>query len=362
VVALALAFAALLAGPATATIDARPVPHARTIASRPLLLGIYPGGAAGTVGPAGQVRPEIPELRLQAMQTLRGGARPFVVHLYDAYVRPADADALPTWLAEQVAQYTGAVFQVELVLTYRPERPAGDVEGFARFVRARVRQLAPNPGVTHLQVANEVNVAGAPDAADGAYAGARAALVRGVIAAKDEARRRGAGLRIGFNWADQRGPAEAAFFAELARRGGRAFARSVDWVGLDTYPGTWGPRLAAGDPASAVRAAILRALRILREDLLPLAHLGAAELQVTESGYPTGPGRSEEMQETVLRAAVAAVGDARETYGVTGFRWFDLRDADSAADSFESHYGLMRDDYTPKPAFEAYRQLIASLP
>ena len=89
VVALITALLALLAGPASATIDARPVPHPRGTASRPLVLGVYPGGAAGTVGPAGQVRPEVPELRLQALQTLRDGARPFVVHLYDAYVGPA---------------------------------------------------------------------------------------------------------------------------------------------------------------------------------------------------------------------------------------------------------------------------------
>ena len=46
---------------------------------------------------------------------------------------------------------------------------------------------------------------------------------------------------------------------------------------------------------------------------------------------------------------------------VTGYRWFDLRDADSSNPSFESQYGLMRDDYAPKPAFDAYRELIARL-
>jgi hypothetical protein len=42
-------------------------------------------------------------------------------------------------------------------------------------------------------------------------------------------------------------------------------------------------------------------------------------------------------------------------------RWFDLRDADSSSSSFESQYGLMRDDYSPKPAFGAYRALVARL-
>jgi hypothetical protein len=153
----------------------------------------------------------------------------------------------------------------------------------------------------------------------------------------------------------------AAFFASLGAAGGSAFADAVDWVGVDAYPGTWGPALAAGDPASAVRAATLDALRTLRRRLLPRAGLSRVSLHVSESGYPTGPGRSETMQRTVLRAAVGAVADARATYGVTDYRWFDLRDADSTGPSFESHYGLTRDDYSPKPAFFTYRDLIARL-
>jgi hypothetical protein len=183
-----------------------------------------------------------------------------------------------------------------------------------------------------------------------------------VIAAKDEARRAGrAGLQIGFNWAYQRGAAEAAFFSALRAAGGRAFADAVDWVGVDAYPGTWGPALAPGDPASAVRAATLDALRTLRKTLLPRAGLSAASLHISESGYPTGAGRSETKQRTVLRAAVGAVADARATYGVTDYRWFDLRDADTTEPSFESHYGITRDDYSPKPAFFTYRDLIARL-
>ena len=295
-----------------------------------------------------------------AAQSLRGGTRPFVVHLYDSFTERGDRGSLPQWLASQIAAYTGDGFKVELVLTYRPKRPGGDVAGFAGFVRARVRQTGANLG--YLQVTNEANVTGAPDAADGAYRGARAALVRGVIAARDEARRRGLPhLRIGFNWAYQLGRSERAFFASLWRRGGKRFASAVDWVGLDYYPGTWGPPLGSRDLGSGVRAATVSAIRMLREDLLPRARLTAADLQVSESGYPTGPGRTGAMQEEALRAIVRAVAEAAAEYRITGYRWFDLRDADSASSSFESQYGLMRDDYSPKPAFSAYRDLIARL-
>ncbi|HEX8975681.1 MAG TPA: hypothetical protein VF781_04130 [Solirubrobacteraceae bacterium] len=84
-------------------------------------------------------------------------------------------------------------------------------------------------------------------------------------------------------------------------------------------------------------------------------------LHVSESGYPTGTGRTEEMQVTALEAAVRPVDAVRSRDHITGYRWFDLRDADSAAPGFESHYGLLRDDYSRKPAFGAYRALIARL-
>jgi hypothetical protein len=353
VLALLTASVAGVPTAAAAPIDKRP---ARRPA--PILFGIYPGGGAGTVGPSGRTVPEDPAARLQALERLRGD-RPFVLHLYDAYTRPADADAVPEGLGAEISGYADAGFQVELVLRYRPAAAEGDVDGFADFVRARVRQLAGR-GVRSLQVTNEVNVPGAPDAADGAYPGAADALVRGVIAASSEAGQ-GARLKVGFNWAYQRGRNESAFFSRLGAVGGRPFARAVDWVGIDAYPGTWGPKLAPGDLGAGVRRATLDAMRTLRRGLLPRAGLSHVALHFSESGYPTGPQRTEAMQQTVMRAAIKAIADSRARYRVTDYRWFDLRDADSAGPSFESRYGITRDDYSPKAAFATYRDLIARL-
>lgn len=327
----------------------------------PVEFGIYPGGGAGAVNGRGEPRPEVPELRQRALDQLRSGDRPFVVHLYDAYTRPADGDAVPRWLADQIDGFTARGLRVELVLRYRPVAAGGDVAGFERFVRSRVRQLGSNHSVTSLQITNEVNVKGAPDAADGAYAGAVRALTRGVVAARDEAKRAGAAqLAIGFNWANEGGPAARAFFASLRTSGGRSFARSVDWVGVDAYPGTWGPALPGGDLASAVRTDTTALLRRLRSSLLPAAGLRRAPLVIAESGYPTDHAkRSEADQAAVMRAAVETVVAHRKRYGVVGYRWFDLRDADSSVPSFESQYGLMRDDYSPKAGFSVYRDLVA---
>ena len=294
-VAPTVVLAVAVIGIAVSADSSEPSASASPQERRSLEFGIYPGGAAGTVGPAGAVRPEVAELRLAALRTLRGGARPFVVHLYDSYRERADRAAVPGWLASQIAAYAAEGFTVELVLTYRPRRPTGDVAGFAGFVRARVRQTGAN--LRYLQVTNEANVTGAPDAADGAYRGARAALVRGVIAARDEARRRGLHhLRIGFNWAYQLGRSERAFFASLWRRGGRRFATAVDWVGLNSYPGTWGPALGAGD--LGVRCALGHA----RGD--PHASRGPA------AACPPGERRPARDRERVSDRAWADGGDA----------------------------------------------------
>ena len=82
-------------------------------------------------------------------------------------------------------------------------------------------------------------------------------------------------------------------------------------------------------------------------------------MKVEENGWPTFPGRSWAMQATVLREMVTAVHDFRGTYNVTDYRWFDLRDHRSSSTNFQHQYGLLRDDYTPKPAFAVYEELVS---
>jgi len=324
-----------------------------------VIFGIHPGGAIGTIGPAGRPKPEDAGKRLAALRELRGN-RAFVVHLYDSYTTRADGSALPSGLAKQIDDYTADGFQVELVLAYRPTAASGDVDGFVDSVRQRVRQLATNPGVTALQVTNEANVSGSASATDGFYPGARDALIQATIAARDEADRHGRRrLEVGFNWAYATGRAEEAFWRYVGEHGGARLAAAVDWVGLDVYPGTWGPPI-AGDLATAAKDLMLEATRTLRATYMPLAGIGGSvPIRVCEGGYPTGPGRTDDAQVTVMRSLVRTVLDASRTYNISDFRWFDLRDSDSSAQSFEAQYGIMRDDYAPKPAFRTYRELIA---
>ncbi|HWF72947.1 MAG TPA: hypothetical protein VG186_06365 [Solirubrobacteraceae bacterium] len=333
--------------------------------ARQVTFGIYPGGAAGTVGPSGPVAPEDPAKRLAALKQLKPAGAPFVLHLYASYTGAAGYSAAAQ-VGADISSYTANGFQVELVLCYRPAdlNAAADVPGFAAFVRDTVDELGSNPGLVSLQVTNEANVGGAPNASDGYYPGAKDALIDGVIEASYERTvDHDAQLKVGFNWAYATDAGEKAFWTYLGQHGGAAFLSALDWVGIDAYPGTWGPALASGVPfASAVRQATVQSLSTLRQTYMPLAGIPASvPMHVSENGYPTGPGRTYAMQSSALQAMVHAVVDYSGTFNVSDYSWFDLRDADSSSTSFESQYGLMTDTYAPKPAFAVYQQLVASL-
>ena len=350
----------------TASIRHQPVsiPQRKSRSTPRLVFGIYPGGAAGTVGPSGPLAPENPTLRMAALKQLRPSGRPFVLRLY-AFYTGANGSSAAQQVGQEIAGYGNAGFQTELVVCYRPDdggSPA-DVGGFIEFVRDAADSLGRQPGFVSLQVTNEANQGGSPNTSDGYYAGAEDALIEGVIAAKDEIRKDNFGpVRVGFNWAYATDGGERAFWRYLGSHGGRRFVTSLDWVGVDAYPGTWGPPLGGRGLAAESTSFMDRVLRALRVTYMPLAGIPhTVPLRVTETGYPTGPGRSEATQATVMKATVEAVYHARGTYNITGYSWFDLRDADSSSSSFESQYGLMRDDYSPKAAFGAYRALVASL-
>ena len=335
---------------------------ARSIHPGGLRFGIYPGGGVGTIGPGANPKPEDPAKRLAALESLRDG-RPFVLHLYVEYTGPGGPSAARQ-ARQKLARYEHAGFQIELVLCYRPigGGSRAQVRHFARFARDAVASLGASRRLVSLQVTNEANVAGAANTTDGSYADAPDALIAGVIAAKHEARAIGHNrLDVGFNWAYGTGPGQASFFRYLRRHGGAAFARAVDWVGLDAYPGTWGPRIDPAQLGPATAAMMRDALHRLRARYMALAGLSRhVAIHVSENGYPTGPGRTQTMQETAMRAAITAVRAVSRRYNVSDYRWFDLRDASSASPSFQDEYGLLYDDYSPKPAFGLYRELIGA--
>ena len=303
-------------------------------------------------------RPEDQVKTLTALDRLRPSGGPFTLHIYRSYTGTSSDAKEETEQRRLVDLYTSRGYGVEIVIRYRRDN---DPAGFASFVRATVDRFGDNPLVRGFQVTNEVNFGASGDSSDGAYAGARDALIQGVIAAKRRARLRGySQIRIGFNWFYRTDPgSEDGFWRYLGTHGGPEFVRSLDWVGLDVYPGTFFPPVA---PAASSGDFVVNALSQMRQCFLREANIPkTVPIHIEENGYPTGPGRSYDAQRTALESMVGAANAYRANYNVTDYRWFDLRDADSGSPNFQHQYGLLRDDYTPKPAFESYRSLVSKL-
>jgi hypothetical protein len=325
----------------------------------PVRFGINARAVTGQIGPA--PAPAVPEdaaRHLAKLDELRRPGAPFPLRLTRFFWREGEA-AFQAFLA-MTEHYTSRGYPVELQVRYQPnEQQEGDIAAWVEHVREVVRRFGPNRLVVGLQIANEVNIAFSPDSSDGAYEGAREALVRGVIAAKQEAARLGHDqLRIGFNWAYRTDPAnETSFWQGLRDRGGPEFVRSLDFIGLDAYPGTVFPP--AESDIDGYRDAMVNAMSAIRCYATIPGIPASVPIEIGENGWPTFPGRSYEDQARILRVMVQAVHDFRGTYNVHDYRWFNLRDSQTGHPGVFQNSGLLEDDYDEKPAFAAYRELVA---
>ncbi len=330
-------------------------------ATRPTLrFGVDPG-IAGSVGSSQQPSvPDDPARDLRALRALRPAGKALVVRLNRLFF--SDGQAGIRRFMRAAAADTKAGFEVEIQLRYHPApRQAGDVRAWCAFVRRAVDAFGPNRRVVAMTITNEVNIAVSPNTSDGAYPRAQDALIDGITTARAQARRRHfAQLRFGFTYA-YRFDHDAAFFSYLGAHGGPAFRRAVDFVGLDFYPGTIVPPVMA--PGDSYRAELRAAAGFLRRHMMPRARLASrVPIWITENGVPTGR-LSDRQQASALGQLVRAAASFSRSLGITDYRWFNLRDSIAplgagTPDPLFAFDGLLRSDYTEKPAFGTLRSLI----
>jgi hypothetical protein len=321
-----------------------------TGAERTLLFGIYPGSVTGDDrGARAAGPPDDPAQIDAALDELQGHPeRPFLVRAYVGFDsdRPLDTAAPPG-----ASRYAVGGRKLDLVAQYLSR--SGDVDGYCAHLRRLVERYGPVTAT--LQVGEEPNVTGNPNL-DGDYPRVAEAIVNGVAAVRDEARRRGHHhLRVGFNTTPLFGPA-GGFVAELVSLGGDAFVADLDYLGLDFFPDVFRP-IAAADLADATAWL----LRHHRDEIMASAGLGSAPLHITEHGWPTGPERTPTRQAEIIDTIVRTIAAHATTLNITRYTHFALRDADSRNDGLFHQVGLTTDDYARKPAFDTYRQLVAEL-
>lgn len=360
-IACAVVVALLVAGSAAASAQtclSVPVPQPSK-PSQAIRFGITPL-PAGTSG--GVQEQPVPEDQTQADLALRAldpPGRELVMRINRVFESDGQDGIDRAVSLEQ--HYSQLGFKVESQVRYHPtEAENGDMSSWVQYVRHATAALAPNPSLVALTITNEVNFPSSPNTSDGAYKDALEALVLGVVAAREELNQLGrSDVALGFSYAYRYLPnSDADFWKGIAQDATPAFRRALDYVGVQLYPGlVYPPALTPGETAGD---ATLEALALVRDCYMPLAQLGNhVKLWITENGYATNLGHTEAEQEQDLSSTLSDVYRYSGTFGVTDYRYFNLRDnVPNGTDLFDD-VGLLRSDYTQKPAFSTYRNGVA---
>jgi hypothetical protein len=319
-----------------------------------LTFGIYPGGVAGTDNGLA-IGPPDNQLRInEALARLQGENRALLVRGYIHYNGTSSlSEEGNTSHPANLDRYAINGRKLDLVVCFRDT--SGDVRGWLSFIRTMVRRHGSN--LAKVQITEEPNLYDAPGSADGCMPNVQQALMQGVIVAKEEACQQGYNIQVGFNAVPSFNSSDD-FWTSIGRLGQQSFLEAVDYVGLDCFPDVFHP-VAADDSPGNLRDAVTFLLTQFRSINLPTGNIPpSTPIHITENGWPTGPVRSYERQSTVLRTMVQTICAHQERFNITHYEHFALRDADSSNPNLFYQFGLLRDDYTPKPAFEVYCKLV----
>ena len=309
--------------------------------------GIHPFGLAGMASGVARGAPDDFTRLPGIIDELRGG-QPLLLR---SYIPFAGNESVPTAMS-LLKMFAASGAPWDVVLLFRTD--SDDLSGWLQLIEQIVTRFGRT--LDTLQITGEPNLLGMPDAGDGARPHVRRALRDGVLLAKETVRATDATVSIGFNAVPTVEGADD--FWPAVRGLGDEFAAAVDYVGLDFYPDVFGAAIALEHLPLAVES-ILRRFR--EHDLAAGGISPSIPIRITENGWPTGPNRSYEHQAAVLESIIRTVHRLRKELNITDYELFGLRDADSANDISFYQFGIMRDDYTLKPAFNVYQRLIAEL-
>jgi hypothetical protein len=318
-----------------------------------LTFGIYPLGVAGTPTGLATGPPDDYERIGAALRDLGGPSGALPARTYAIYAGPASAGTV----LDAIGRYRDHGILAHLVVGCLQE-PGIDLPSWQAFLAEVVTRYGPD--LRSLQITNEPNLS----FMEGSKPYIVEAIVHGVITAKQEVGAAGLAVPIGFGSVPDSPAALAGFWSDLARAADGSFRDAVDFVGHNFYVDVFEEPL----PRDQIARSVERILCELRERNLVTAGIPHdIPIRVTENGWPTGVNpldhsdRTYEAQADVLDIVIRAVDRLRSELNITHYDLFGLRDADSSNDELFHQFGILRDDYTPKPAFHAFRHLVDEL-
>lgn len=230
--------------------------------------------------------------------------------------------------------------------------PPSDPAAFARFVGAAAARYAPQ-GVQAFEIWNEPNISAfwqpKPDPA--AYARLLVAAAAAVHSANPVATVISGGLSPATDEADGSSIRPATFLRALYAAGAAA---SFDAVAVHPYSF---PALPTDTTTAEWNT--FQALPLLHELMAANGDAGK-RIWLTEVGAPTGTSPdavSEARQADIVTAAVTAA----PSWAWTGPTFlYSIRDAGSDGGDREQNFGLLRRDFSPKPAWTALTAMLSA--
>ncbi len=306
------------------------------------IFGIYPGSRVGI--DIAESKPDNPIRIQQALHELQGDRSSFLVRCYIHYKGKGDAG---NTTPERFAQYAVDGRKLDLVICHQTDEEP--LDGWLACISHAIDAYSEILG--HLQIAEEVSVKDLP--LDGYYGNSLNAMISGVITAKNEIARRGLDIKVGINATPSFGP--DIFWEEVGDSAPKEFFDSLDYIGLDFFPDVF-----RSLPIEKLEQMAGSVLEEFRRNASNAGVSPDIPLFITENGWPTGRGRPPEVQADVLARVLHAALVRKDELNIGGYEYFSLRDlASGRPDWTIMHgFGLMDDDYLPKPAFGLYRDLI----
>jgi hypothetical protein len=314
-----------------------------------LRFGIYLGGVSEAHHEMATGKPDVPEEINRTLDLLQGDKH-FLVRTYLGFTgTEEDAELVAMPSMPDLARYTWRGRKLDLVLSNWDR--CRNIPQWTEFIENVICRYGPYIGC--LQICEEPNLYDYPG--DGRFGHAVDNILAGVKVARQAIKRQALTAFVGFNVVPCSDP-DDVFWRELARRMDNSFINSLDYVGLNFYPDVAVPLV------GSITKEVAAVLTEFREGTLKAARIPASvPVHICENGWPTGPHRYYTRQAEFIDQSVRTVQELRGKLNITHYELFSLRDADTANPDLNHQFGILRDDYSPKPAFETYRRLIAEL-
>jgi hypothetical protein len=317
--------------------------------------GLYPLSAAGTpfglaTGPADDYK-KIGA----ALSDLGGGPARLIPRVYLIYT--------PEWEEKMLAladryQDTGLLGDLTIGCgDWTKIQEEFALEHWREFIRKIIERYHAH--LRSLQITNEPNLS----FMEGSKSYILQALTDGILTAKQELQSRGLSIPVGFGSVPE-GPAAVPGFWSRLSAAEEPFRNAVDFVAHNFYVDVFEEKPL---DLPEISAAVERTLQALRKNMKAAGFARNIPIRITENGWPTGKHpftkleRSYRRQAEVLEEVIRKIYSLRVRYHVTQYTLFALRDADTSKDDLFHQYGILRDDYAPKPAYALYKKMIEEL-